>query len=106
MQFIKQLSLSVGFGFADIWTYDNGTITKDDDLVGRYAHVGRGHSQISLGTVSLLYKPIDMLGISFTMSSKQPWKTKDNKDIRFPWFDSISPAKNYTKFIIGASFSY
>lgn len=105
-KFLDCLSLSIGFGFADAWTYDNGTITKDDEFVSPNAKVGRGHSQASMGTIALAYSPIDMLELSLSMVSQQPWKTADNTTIRFPWFDTVSPAKNYTKFMFGVSFSY
>jgi len=103
---LDNLSLNVGLGFVDAWTYDNGTITKDDEYTSEYAHVGRGHQQISQGVISLGYKPADWVGLNFSMVSTQPWKTADNKTLRFPWFDTVSPSKNFTKFVIGATFSY
>ncbi len=103
---LDNLSLNVGLGFVDAWTYDNGSITKDDEFTSEYAHVGRGHQQISQGVLSLGYKPASWVGLSFSMVSTQPWKTADNKTLRFPWFDTVSPSKNFTKFIVGATFSY
>ena len=105
-KFIEQLSLAVGFGFGDIWSYDNGTITKDDEFVGMYSKVGRGHSQYSKGTLNLIYTPIPMLAFTLGMSSTQPWKTADNKTLRFPWFDTVSPSKNLTKFLFKIAFIY
>ena len=102
----KVLDLSIGFAFADSWTYDNGTITSDDEFVGKHAKVGRGHSQYSQGSLVLSYKPIKYATVSFGMVSTQPWKTADNKTLRFPWFDTESPSKNYTKFLLSATFKY
>ena len=102
----KVLDLSIGFAFADSWTYDNGTITSDDEFVGKHAKVGRGHSQYSQGSLVLSYKPIKYATVSFGMVSTQPWKTADNKALRFPWFDTESPSKNYTKFLLSATFQY
>ena len=102
----KVLDLSIGFAFADSWTYDNGTITSDDEFVGKHAKVGRGHSQYSQGSLVLSYKPIKYATVSFGMVSTQPWKTADNKTLRFPWFDTESPSKNYTKFLLSATFQY
>ena len=102
----KVLDLSIGFAFADSWTYDNGTITSDDQFVGKHAKVGRGHSQYSQGSLVLSYKPIKYATVSFGMVSTQPWKTADNKTLRFPWFDTESPSKNYTKFLLSATFQY
>ncbi len=105
-QFIPQLGLTIGFGFVDVWTYDNGTITKDDEFVNPNAKVGRGHSQLSQGSVILIYNPHKWVTLQLAMVSTQPWKTADNKTLRFPWFDTVSPSKNYTKFIFGAAFQY
>ncbi|MCL2326126.1 MAG: hypothetical protein FWC40_06505 [Proteobacteria bacterium] len=104
--FLDNLALSVGLGFMDAWSYDNGTITKDDEYVSENAKVGRGHKQYSMGTVTLSYLPIEYLTLSLSMVSMQPWKTADNKTLRFPWFDTVSPAKNYTTFLFTASFKY
>ncbi len=105
-QFIPQLGLTIGFGFIDVWTYDNGTITKDDEFVNPNAKVGRGHSQLSQGSVMLIYNPHKWVTLQLAMVSTQPWKTADNKTLRFPWFDTVSPSKNYTKFIFAAAFQY
>lgn len=105
-KFIEQLALAVGLGFGDIWSYDNGTITKDDEFVGMYSKVGRGHSQYSKGTLALTYTPISYLSLTLGMTSTQPWKTADNKTVRFPWFDTVSPSKNYTKFLFNIAFIY
>lgn len=105
-RFIKQLSLSVGFGFLDSWTYDNGTVTAEDEFTNPNAHVGRGHYQRSLGSIALNYRPIKYLDLNLSLASSQPWKTADNKTIRFPWYDTISPSKNYTKLILSVMFHY
>lgn len=106
IQFIKEFGMNIGFGFIDSWTYDNGTITSDDEFVSPYAKVGRGHSQLSAGSLSFVYKPIQYLALSLSMNSVQPWKTADNNTYRFPWFDTVSPSKNFTKFVFGVSFNY
>lgn len=105
-QFFKNFGLNVGLAFVDGWTYDNGTITKDDEFVNPNAHVGRGHTQYSQGIVSLVYSPASFVVLELGMVSTQPWKTADNKTIRFPWFDTVSPSKNFTKFVLSATFSY
>ncbi|MBQ9395542.1 MAG: hypothetical protein IJU23_08495 [Proteobacteria bacterium] len=106
IDFIKQFSMSVGLGFSDSWTYDNGTITAKDEFTNPNARVGRGHTQLSAGSLTFVYKPIKYLSLSLAMNSVQPWKTADNKTYRFPWFDTVSPSKNYTKFVFVASFNY
>ncbi|MBQ1926772.1 MAG: hypothetical protein II767_10070 [Proteobacteria bacterium] len=105
-QFIKQFGMTVGLAIADGWTYDNGTITKDDEFVSPYAKVGRGHSQYSSGSLTFTYVPIKYVALALSMVSTQPWKTADNKTLRFPWFDTVSPSKNFTKFMFTATFTY
>lgn len=105
-RFIKQLSLTVGFGFLDVWTYDNGTISAEDEFTNPNARVGRGHDQRSLGSIALHYAPIKYMGINLSLVSTQPWKTADNKSVRFPWFDTVSPSKNYTKIMLSLLFQY
>ncbi len=104
--FLDNLSLTLGLGFVDAWTYDNGTITKKDELTNELAHVGRGHQQISQGILALSYQPASWVSLGLSMVSTQPWKTADNKTIRFPWFDTVSPSKNFTKFMVSATFQY
>lgn len=105
-KFLKNFGMKVGLGVYDAWSYDNGIITSKDEFTSPYAHVGRGHTQYSIGNIALYYVPIKYLTLSLSMKSKQPWKTADNKTYRFPWFDTVSPSKNYTSFIFGATFVY
>lgn len=105
-QFLDCFGMNVGLGIVDAWSYDNGTNTSGDEFTNPNAHIGRGHTQYSQGTVSLVYAPVKYVALSLAMVSTQPWKTADNKSIRFPWFDTISPSKNYTKFVLGATFTY
>lgn len=103
---LDNLTFALGLAFADYWTYDNKTITRDDDLVNPNAKVGRGHGQMSAGSISLAYSPWEYTTLTLFLKSEQPWKQLDNKEMRFPWFDFTSTAKNYTKFGLVASFHY
>ena len=105
-RFLDNFGLTIGLGIAAAWTYNNGTISNDDELTNPNAHVGRGHQQFSQGIVALNYQPAKWVNLSFSMVSTQPWKSADNKTILFPWFDAVTPSKNYTKFMIGAQFQY
>ena len=105
-RFFKNFGLTLGLAFADSWSYDTKSNRNDDDLVSQYAKVGRGHSQYSQGSIMLDYSPIKYLTLNFGMVSTQPWKTADNKTLRFPWFDTVSPSKNYTKFLFAITGRY
>ena len=93
---IDELSLGIGFGFSDYWTYNNSTISAEDEYTADNARVGRGHGQSTNGSFSLTYSPIRYLSITARASSAQPWKTDDNKGYRFPFWDFESPSMNYT----------
>ena len=88
--------LAVRFGFGDFWGYDNNTVTELDEYTSPYADVGRGHSQISFGTLRLSYMASQHFIASLWVTSQQPWKTADNSGFRFPFFDFESPANNFT----------
>ena len=105
-KFIKQLSLAVAFGFADFWTYSTKSNRENDEYVAKYAKVGRGHGQMSAGAIALSYTPIKYLTLTLGMESNQPWKTADQKTYRFPWFDTVSPSKNYTDFFFQIAGQY
>ena len=105
-RFFDNFGLTVGFGFADSWSYKTDSNKERDAFTNPYAKSGRGHSQLSMGSISLDYSPIKYLTLALGMSSKQPWKTADNKSLRLPWFDTVSPSKNYTKFFFSISGQY
>ena len=105
-RFFDNFGLTVGLAFADSWSYKTDSNSDRDDLTNPYAKSGRGHSQISAGSIVLDYSPIKYLTLALGMTSKQPWKTADNKTLRFPWFDTVSPAKNYTKFFFSITGQY
>ncbi len=105
-KFLKNFGMKVGLGVYDAWSYDNGIISSKDEFTSPNAKVGRGHTQASIGNIALYYVPIKYLTLALSMKSKQPWKTADNKTYRFPWFDTVSPSKNFTSFIFSASFVY
>jgi hypothetical protein len=96
--FFDSFLFSIRFGFADFWTYDNGTITEADEFTSPYADSSRGHGQSSFGVLRFTYNPSNYLSAAISMSTQQPWKTRDNQGYRFPFFDFESPANNFTNF--------
>jgi len=103
---LDQLKFSVGFGFSDAWTYDNGSITQEDEFTAENADTGRGHSQMTNGSIGLSYTPFRYLTASLSLSSSQPWKTADNQGYRFPFFDFEGTANNFTNIRFGLSGRY
>jgi len=104
--FLESFSVALGFSFSDQWSYDNGTITQDDEFVAENADVGRVHNQATSGSLRFSYAPIDYLSMSLSLSSSQPWKTADNQGFRFPFFDFESPQNNFTYLGFGLAGSY
>lgn len=105
-RFPLNITLAVGFGFSDFWSYDNGSISEEDEFVADNADVGRSHGQFTNGSISLSYRPIPYLGMSLSLSSSQPWKTADNQGYRFPFFDFENAANNFTYVGFGLSGNY
>ncbi len=105
-RFFPNFGLTIGLAFADTWSYDSKSNRNKDEFVSEYAKTGRGHSQASQGTIALDYSPLKYLTLAFGVISTQPWKTADNKTLRFPWFDTVSPSKNYTNFFFTIKGSY
>lgn len=99
-------STSIGFGFSDFWTYDNGTITQRDEFTSPLAVVGRGHGQSMRGSLSASYAFLDYFsaGLSFT-TSQQPL-TADNRRVRFPFWDLETGNLQNTSVSLSLSASY
>jgi len=101
--FLGSFLVSVVFGFADTWTYN---VTPGDELTSEFADAGRGHRQISFGTVSVTYNPVPNLSTTLSLDSAQPWKASDNSGFRFPFFAFESTANNFPTLTLSISGFY
>jgi hypothetical protein len=110
--FAQVLQARVGFGFNDAWTYDNGTITQQDEFTSPYAVAGRGHRQNQSSSLGLRWL---VTGDSFfgravvasaTMSNAASPLTDDNRGLRFPFWDFESPQATRTAFSFSVSGTY
>ncbi|MFH1807783.1 MAG: hypothetical protein ABIJ09_03505 [Pseudomonadota bacterium] len=68
-----------------------------DEYSSPYARAA-GQIDSTWGTIDITYQPWEHLAFSAGMSSLQPAFTADNKYLRFPFFDFVSTADNYTAF--------
>ncbi len=100
----RTLSLTVSLAAIDSWSYDTES-AANDEFTAAYADPGRQHRQSSSGGVTLSWIPLDFLSVSVYMNSSQPWKTRDNANYRFPWFDFEGPANNFTRLGFNLSFN-
>lgn len=80
-------STRVSLGFSDNFTYDNGTITTQDEFTSPNAITGRGHSQGMSGSLSASYSFLDHFSLSLGFSTGQSPLTSDNRRLRFPFWD-------------------
>jgi hypothetical protein len=94
--FLDKFLFAVRFGGIDFWSYDNGTITNADEFTSQYADSARGHGQLSFAALRLTYNPTANMSAGISLTTQQPWKTRDNKSIRFPFFDFESPSNNFS----------
>ncbi len=83
------LGINNSFGYV---SYPN------DEFKAKAAKSGRPRSDTTQGVIDLTYQPWRHYGFSIGISSYQPAKTANNKSIRFPFFDFISEANNFTNF--------
>lgn len=104
--FFEIFSAGLSLSYADVWTYDNGTITKDDQYVNEYAVVGRGHSQSVSGGLSLAAQINDYVGVDVGVSTGGAPLTSDNKSLRFPFWDFENGQAARTSVGFGVSASY
>jgi hypothetical protein len=66
-----------------------------DEFTSLYSN-GINHEDSTIGTFDLSYELADHYTFSFGIFSWQPARTADGKKPRFPFYDFISPANNYT----------
>lgn len=74
------------------------------DADGRAVVNGVNESDLSRGLIDLTYHVDAHFSVSAGVFSFQPARTADGKGLRFPFFDFISPAQNYTAWYLGGAF--
>ena len=92
-----QWSITLMLGIQNSWTYANIAL---DEFSSEYAKGGRGQRDSTVGTLDVSYQPFKHVGFSLGITSAQPAKTRDNKRIRFPFFDFSSEGNNFTQFYL------
>jgi len=64
------------------------------------AQVGLRPTDITSGSLGFNYNLTDVFSVSFTLSNDGPPKTFDNKSLRNPFLDLVSPANNFTNYTL------
>jgi len=98
--FYGTLGWNVRWRNAATTTVDEFT-PKGVDVNGNpVAQVGMRPSDIMSGSVGVNYNLTDVFSLSFTLSNDGPVKTFDNKSLRNPFLDLVSPANNLTNYTL------
>jgi hypothetical protein len=106
-------SLSLGYSFLDSHSVSvslshrlgfMAPLADRPELQSEFAS-NQNFSESTSGNIGYSYSvPIDTpLSISTGISSGQPAWTMDGKNLRFPWFDFVSPNNNFTSFYLSLS---
>ena len=102
-----KFQLRASLSYSDSWTYDNGTITEEDEFTNENAVAGRGHSQFVSGGFGARYL---LLGDSFfgrSLSARLQFTTNgqpltdDGSGVRFPFWDFENGQANRTNVTLG-----
>jgi hypothetical protein len=105
---IEGLSASIGAGYQYSRRYgrepDRHTSPKVDEDGTRIAD-GINEGDTTSGSIELAYQLDDRLSFAFGVTSQQPARTADNKSLRFPFYDFISPAQNFSAWYLSGTFS-
>jgi hypothetical protein len=76
------------------------------DADGDRVVTGTNHDDSTIGVFDVSYAFLDEhLSVSFGIFSWQPARTADGKSVRFPFYDFVSPANNYTTWYLTLSAS-
>ncbi len=114
-QISDQLSASVDLGYAQAFssylpptdgttTGYNGTQYDNADLTGAHALNGFVPRQSTTGSLGLSWSPTAWFTLTGGTFSAQPFLSSDNKGVRFPLWDFVSPANNFSSFFVDTTF--
>lgn len=105
---VEGLSATIAFGYQYSRRFGRSTdalSSPKTDLSGSPVVDGTSDDDTTSGAIELSYAIDDHIGVAFGVASQQPAKTADGKRYRFPFYDFISPANNYSAWYLSGSFS-
>jgi len=110
---IEGLSLTVRVGYSytrNLSDEQDHLSSTKTDTNGEPIVDGVGASDNTSGLIEVAYgfaddSPASGLALAIGVSSQQPARTADGKSIRFPFFDVVSPANNYTGVYFNVAYS-
>ena len=99
-------SLNASYSFLESWTASASLMVVNafkytqplsDQYSSPYASA-TGQSDMTSGGLDLSYQATKNLAFSVGVSSTQPALTADNKSLRFPFYDFVTPGNNFSAF--------
>jgi len=104
--FLERFNASMLLAYNDTWSYDNGTITANDEFTAENAVAGRGHSQSVVGVLGLGVSILDNLSADLSFVTAGQPLTNDNKSVRFPFWDFENGQSSRTTVSLGLGASF
>jgi hypothetical protein len=93
------LSAGLALGYAYSRSFGTGRDARSSprvDADGRPVVDGVNEADTTSGSLDVTWAPREDLGLSLGLSSLQPARTADGKRLRFPLWDLVSPANNFS----------
>lgn len=106
---VEGLSATIAFGYQYSRRYGRALdafSSMKTDAGGRIIVDGTNEDDSTSGTIEVAYELDDRLSFALGVTSQQPAKTADGKSLRFPFYDFISPASNFSAWYLSATFAY
>ena len=97
LKFLEKFTFTIDFVYTQAWGYQSFPI---DELSSPNAKAGRSYSDLTDGTLELNYDVTDYLGVALGTVTEQLPKTSDNKEFRFPFWDTSNGAANRQTFYL------
>jgi hypothetical protein len=100
------ISMELGYRYTKKHGRDTDALSSTrTDATGRPVVDGTNEADTTSGTIELGYAFAEKWSARLGVSSVQPAKTEDGGGLRFPFYDFISPANNYTGWYLGLGYS-
>ncbi len=99
---------SISFGYAYSASHGralDGRSAPATDADGDRIVSGTNASDSTSGVIELGYAVMESMRVSLGVASAQPARTADNAALRFPFYDFISPANNYSAWYASVSWT-
>lgn len=98
-------SVTLGYWYQRRYGRDPDRFTSPSvDADGNAIVTGVNHGDTTSGTIDVTYWFDDHVAASVGVFSLQPARTADGRGLRFPFYDFVSPARNYTAWYLSGSY--